>query len=90
MHARTKCVLSFVLGEWCLCVCGGGGVRGYGGVCVFFLTLFNTSLLNKIRTCGTRGHTGLVHSTLHKSYKHGMNEHAGKRKVDTYPKTVRA
>ena len=90
MHARTKCVLSFVLGEGCLCVGGGGegGFRGYRGVCVLFLTFFNTSLLKKIHTCGTRGHAGLVHSTLHKSYKHGMNEHAGKRKVDTYPKTI--
>ena len=55
---------------------------------MFFLTFFNTSLLKKIHTCGTRGHAGLVHSTLHKSYKHGMNEHTGKRKVDTYPKTI--
>ena len=88
MHARTKCVLSFVLGEVCLCVCARPLFRGYRGVCVFFLTFFNTSLLKKIHTCGTRGHAGLVHSTLHKSYKHGMNEHAGKRKVDTYPKTI--
>ena len=32
---------------------------------------------------GTGGHEALVCSTFHKSYKHGMNEHTGKHKVDS-------
>ena len=60
---------------------------------IFVFVCFSTFFLKyvfvtKIHTWGTRGHAGLVHSTLHKSYKHEMNEHTGKRKVDKYPKTI--
>ena len=40
--------------------------------------------MTKIHTRGPGGHAALVHSTFHKLYKHGMNEHTGKRKVDTF------
>ena len=44
----------------------------------FFSTFFKYIFVTKIHTWGTQGHAGLVHSTLHKSYKHEMNEHTGK------------
>ena len=53
----------------------------------FFFTVFKV-FVTKIHTWGTRGHAGLVHSILRKSYKHEMNEHTRKRKADTYPKTI--
>ena len=40
--------------------------------------------MTKIHTRDTGGHAALVQSTFHKSYKHGMNGHTGKRKVDTF------
>ena len=61
---------------------------------ICFIYFFNRTFLNtsvtKIHTWGTGGHAALVYSTFRKSYKHGMNEQTGKRRVDTYPKTTYA
>ena len=54
-----------------------------GSRLLLLLTFFHMSLLQKMHTWGTGGHEALVCSTFHKSYKHGRNEHTGKRKVDS-------
>ena len=43
---------------------------------VFVLTFFNTPLLQRY-VHGVLEDVAMVHSTVYKSYKHEMNEHAG-------------